>query len=58
MPERPREPPEDESPDPLPDDAEPLPRFDLMTLPVETTKMPIRARMDTAPAAAVPGLST
>lgn len=34
------------------------PLLDLTKLPVDTTKMPITARTDTAPAAAVPGLST
>jgi len=65
MPERPREPePDDPSvpppdpPDPPPDVPDLFPWLDRMMLPVDTIKMPIRARTDTAPAATVPGFST
>lgn len=56
--ERPREPSPDEPSGPPPDTLDPLPRFDLNKLPVDTTKTPIKARIDTAPAATCPGLST
>ena len=56
--ERPPEPPPDEFSGPPPGAPDPLLRFDLNKLPVDTTKTPINARIDTAPAATCPGLST